>query len=691
MQGLQLLSPVSNWGNSSRLSKEAIESRVNAHHEYLSARLTASFPRLVDLAAERLANLESLDEIPPVMLTLYIWRWFNLPYPAIYRAFLHLCRAQGANPDFANAELTVEGSTKNIDDWILLNEKWLRDDNQMQWQRGLVTLDDADNVFPNSALSYSGRIITRLRPLNGYEVLCDAREPQISIQPSVEAFNRTFEYMSDGLLRNLNWNNLFVAGGMILGTLLSVNTTPDGQPLPDPRWASSDIDIYVYGLSPTAANEKIKHLFDTFRANLPEGTPTLVARNCSTITFYARYPLRRIQIVLKLVESPKSVLLNFDLDVCAMGWDGSKLWMLPRAARALETGCNVFTMSLIHGHYLSVRRASTLERIFKYANKGYGIRILPSYIASLINRHPETVHNDNPSGAAEKVSLKLSSMAAAARENIVSEVKHGAEFEESFNVAAYNMSPKAVRWSLKGFAQFMRYVAIWEMAQRGEAVIDGSDPALGLYQDAMSTYADSPTNLGYKWDAHFNIRMFQHHIEEANTNEIWNWCETDLHDRLWWHGVESGEDLMDVFQRMTCAPTVDDLLSKKNDIMMQVLLPCEFAVYANDLVSRAQASAGLREMKLLMPAIRQFNFLGNSEPQADGLFFWRIGKDLMWQQLDRRIDEVFEVLHAFRKVNSHLHSDQILQEPRLRTELARRATYDEFDAFAQWVGSGPEN
>jgi hypothetical protein len=199
----------------------------------------------------------------------------------------------------------------------------------------------------------------------------------ISIQPSVEAFKRTFERMSDGLLKNLDWSNLVVAGGLVLGALVSVDT-PNGDPNAAERWKSSDIDVYVHGLSPREANEKIKHLFETFSANLPPGTPALVVRNSKTITFYARYPLRRIQIVLKLVKSPKAVLLNFDLDICAMGWDGEQVWMLPRAARALESmlspffvmplpdlsvaGCNVFTMNLIQGHYLSERRASQSQR-----------------------------------------------------------------------------------------------------------------------------------------------------------------------------------------------------------------------------------------------------------------------------------------------------------------------------------------
>jgi hypothetical protein len=106
---------------------------------------------------------------------------------------------------------------------------------------------------------------------------------------------------------------------------------------------------------------------------------TLAVRNSKTITFYADYPMRRIQIVLKLAKTPRDVLLNFDLDICAMGWDGSNVWMLPRAARAIEStwfcvfnlsvlttqrtaGFNTFTMNLIHGHYLSERRATQPQR-----------------------------------------------------------------------------------------------------------------------------------------------------------------------------------------------------------------------------------------------------------------------------------------------------------------------------------------
>ncbi|KAJ7669352.1 hypothetical protein DFH06DRAFT_1321374 [Mycena polygramma] len=678
--------PVSQWGNCFQLAKEAIEKHVDEHQRFVSKRnnpLADHVPRLVDFTAQRLANFSledsySLDDVPPIILGSYIWKWHKIAYPAFRRGLSRL----SFDPGFVNQEWRADLGN-DIDEWILSNERWLRDGNHTHWQHGLVTLGDADSVFPSTVADPSGRTITRPEsPLPGLELLCEKRDPHITIQPSVEAFKHSFEYMSDGLLKGLNWNNVLVAGGFVLGSLLSVGIL-GGQRHGDPRWRASDIDVYIYGLSPREANEKVKHLFETFSSNLPAGTQTLVVRNCSTITFYARYPLRRIQIVLKLVESPKAVLLNFDLDVCAMGWDGTTFWMLPRAARALETGCGVFTMDLVNGHYLSNRRASTQERIFKYADKGYGIRILPSHISSLATQRliPDATGQRSTQS---NQSLDLISVAHEERDRMTQAVDD--LLAEDFVPSVRALLPDGHRASrcLNGLRIFVQYATLWSLGQRGIIGLDDKFLASTGYQDAMTTYDDAPHP---EWDDRFNVATFRDYIDRLNLAEILNWGETDVNERLVAHGVFFIEDCPDMedYQRMVYAPTVEALLTKKKDIMLQVLLPCDFAVYANDVVSRAQAEAGLPETKLLMPAVHGFNFLGNPDPQTDGLFFWRIGKDLMWQQLDRRVDEVFEMLHAFRRVNEQLRDSGAMQVSRLRAELARREVYDEFDAFARWV------
>ncbi|KAJ7455037.1 hypothetical protein B0H11DRAFT_2324718 [Mycena galericulata] len=64
------------------------------------------------------------------------------------------------------------------------------------------------------------------------------------------------------------------------------------------------------------------------------------------------------------------------------------------------------------------------------------------------------------------------------------------------------------------------------------------------------------------------------------------------------------------------------------------------------------------------------------EQSDQGHFIWRIAHDLMWQQEDRKIDELFEVLLAFRRVNSPIVDDEdqriftiyrLESEARLRT------------------------
>lgn len=166
---------------------------------------------------------------------------------------------------------------------------------------------------------------------------------------------------------------------MPLNTLLCTDPTLD-NPFPD-----SDLDLYIHGLPPHKANEKINHIYSVWSSNVgPSSTAAgLCIKNSKTVNLLGRFPDRRIQIVLKIVKTPAEVLLNFDLDPCAIGFDGKKVFMLPRAARALETGYTTFTMHLIHGHHLGDRRATQEQRIYKYASRGFGIRILPAYMGSL--------------------------------------------------------------------------------------------------------------------------------------------------------------------------------------------------------------------------------------------------------------------------------------------------------------------
>ena len=77
-----------------------------------------------------------------------------------------------------------------------------------------------------------------------------------------------------------------------------------------------------------------------------------------------------VQIVLRLYESPAEVLLGFDCDCCCVGFDGDRVWGLPRALRAIQYGTNI--LNPLHAW---PSKASYEFRLVKYALRGYSISV----------------------------------------------------------------------------------------------------------------------------------------------------------------------------------------------------------------------------------------------------------------------------------------------------------------------------
>ena len=275
----------------------------------------------------------------------------------------------------------------DVDETVLQNEHYIRSRDSNEDGRYLVSLEDLSKIIARASPGSHGLSFTREDPpRGGLEILDELRKRELTIQPNSASFCKAFERITHGILRGLDWSNILVAGGMALTTLLHTDPSKDN----DRAVRDPDIDLYIYGLGPEDANRKVEEVHDTWVHNLPATAQArLVVKNAKTINLLSSYPHRRIQIVLKLLPSPTDVLLNFDLDACAIGFDGSRVLMLPRCARAIETGYSVFTMDLVWGHHLSDRRASQESRIFKYADRGFGLRILPSYGRSLEEDHLE--------------------------------------------------------------------------------------------------------------------------------------------------------------------------------------------------------------------------------------------------------------------------------------------------------------
>jgi len=282
----------------------------------------------------------------------------------------------------------------DIDEAVLRNGHYIRSRSHEanKDSKYLVTLEELTTMLGGSPNDDILEFQRKQPPSNSFQFLDSKRQRSMKVLSNSVAFQKTFDRITDGILTGLDWSNIFIAGGIALTTLMCT----DEVQKTDKKSKEADIDLYIYGLDAAEANAKVDHIYDVWNSNLPDsgkeartrqGKPLtcnkMVVRNAKTITLIPEYPNRRIQIILKLCHSPTHVLQTFDLDACAVGYDGKQVLMLPRCARAIETGYSVFCMDLVFGHHLGHRRASREPRLFKYADRGFGIRILPSYIKAL--------------------------------------------------------------------------------------------------------------------------------------------------------------------------------------------------------------------------------------------------------------------------------------------------------------------
>ncbi|MCJ1435595.1 hypothetical protein MMC27_004969 [Xylographa pallens] len=306
----------------------------------------------------------------------------RLPY-VVLRAFLDL-----PYETVARNESGTLGKVQDIDEAVLLNEKYIRTRSPDENGDGvhLVSIEDLGKICGHieSDLVPTMTIRRMEPPSGGFECLDEKRERTIKICANSQSYCERFHRLTGDILKGLNWNNVFLAGGMALTALMHTDESKDTSP----HIQDIDLDIFLYGLDADQANQKVEEIYNVWKNNLPASNQNiLIVKNFKTINLIPDYPNRRIQVVLKLFKSPTQVFLGFDLDACAIGFDGTRALMLPRCARAIETGYNVFTMDFVWGHYLKGRNASREARIFKYAERGFGLRILPSYVQSLEEGH----------------------------------------------------------------------------------------------------------------------------------------------------------------------------------------------------------------------------------------------------------------------------------------------------------------
>ena len=105
----------------------------------------------------------------------------------------------------------------------------------------------------------------------------------------------------------------------------------------------SEIDLFLYGISEDEAKDKLLEFYDAVQAASP--FPVRAFRSTHAITLVSQYPFRHVHIVLRIYNSVSEILCEFDVDSCAVGYDGTKVVLPPRTAISIITQSNMVDMS----------------------------------------------------------------------------------------------------------------------------------------------------------------------------------------------------------------------------------------------------------------------------------------------------------------------------------------------------------
>lgn len=126
---------------------------------------------------------------------------------------------------------------------------------------------------------------------------------------------------------------------------------------------ASDVDLFLYGLNEEEAVEKVKQIERSVRDSILAETTTVRTKNA--ITIVSEYPVRHVQIVLRLYKSISEILTGFDVDCSCVAYDGQQVWASPRAVAAFMTQLNSIDLT---------RRSPSYEnRLSKYSHRGFEV------------------------------------------------------------------------------------------------------------------------------------------------------------------------------------------------------------------------------------------------------------------------------------------------------------------------------
>ncbi|KAK0220640.1 hypothetical protein IW262DRAFT_1297690 [Armillaria fumosa] len=217
--------------------------------------------------------------------------------------------------------------------------------------------------------------------------------------PDIGTFKIHWNLYTENMLAGLDWKGVVAAGGGVLACLslphVVGSSNSDIRRFQREHYPTSDIDLFLYGISPEEAEQKIISIYESVKEAVPHETVCICTKN--TISVHSKYPFQVIQIVLRLYASIGEILAGFDVDAPCFAFDGQLVWGSPRGIGAVMRKANTVDMS---------RRSPSMEsRFAKYATRGYEV-LVPSLKLDEVDVRIYLLHPSKLQGLARLLSLE---------------------------------------------------------------------------------------------------------------------------------------------------------------------------------------------------------------------------------------------------------------------------------------------
>ncbi|KAF8169052.1 hypothetical protein K438DRAFT_1730433 [Mycena galopus ATCC 62051] len=198
------------------------------------------------------------------------------------------------------------------------------------------------------------------------------KEGTPSIVSDIDEFKKNWGVFSEGSLSQLlDWNNVVAAGGAVLACLTPLSDEAKASKRSMRKYyhsvayPTSDVDLFLWGLTPEQAEVKITKIYEAVRDSVPWDVTCV--RTKHTVSIHSQYPYRSVQIVLRLYSSPAEILAGFDIDAPCCAFDGNRVYVNPRAIVAMMRQCNTVDMT---------RRSPSYEvRLAKYSARAFEVYV----------------------------------------------------------------------------------------------------------------------------------------------------------------------------------------------------------------------------------------------------------------------------------------------------------------------------